>query len=147
MKLGYKILILIAIVISIFWYRHDKSKKEQYYTKEVERLITNLRREDYFAIQNMLTSNLAKKISIESIKRYSKDLNLTRKAKFILNDYKKDNNIVKVKGVVVNNNQELPLEVTYKESNNTLYILEQKIGSRLLKPKEYTFPINLKSKE
>ena len=144
MKLGYKILIAIGIGVGIYEVISYNSAQKERIIKEVNRLVTDIRREDYFAIQNLLDSNLAKSISIEDIKEFTKDLNLSRDTKFILEDYDKKDSIIKIKGVVLSKNKELPLSLTYKENNKTLLILEQKLGSRILQPKKSSFPLNLK---
>jgi len=143
MKPGYKILIAIGIGIGVYkLVNYDSAQKERL-TKEVNKIITDIRREDYFAIQNQLSPKLAQNISIDEIKAFTKDLNLTRDTKFILGNFDKKNSLIKLKGVVVDKNRELPLNLTLKDNNGTLLILKQKLGSRILEPKKGNFPLNI----
>jgi hypothetical protein len=143
MKPGYKILIAIGIGIGVYkLVNYDSAQKERL-TKEVNKIITDIRREDYFAIQNQLSPKLAQNISIDEIKAFTKDLNLTRDTKFILGDFEKKNSLIKLKGIVVDKNRELPLNLTLKDNNGTLLILKQKLGSRILEPKKGNFPLNI----
>ena len=144
MKPGYKILIAIGISIILYKYINYNSQEKELVNKKINNLITDIRREDYFAIQNLLSSKLAQSISIEDIKSFTKDLNLTRDSKFILTNYNKDKNIIKVNGNIVLKSKKLPLKIIYQENNGTLQILEQIIGSKVLKSKKYTFPLNTK---
>jgi len=143
MKLGYKILIAIGFSVGVYKLAHYDSAQKERLTKEVNKIITDIRREDYFAIQNQLSPKLAQNISIEEIKAFTKDLNLTRDTKFILDGFDKKDSLIKVKGVVVDKNRELPLNITLKDNNGTLLILQQKLGSRILEPKKGNFPLNI----
>ncbi len=143
MKPGYKILIAIGIGVGIYKLVSYNSAKKERLTNEVNRLVTDIRREDYFAIQNLLDPSLAQKISIEEIKAFTKDFNLTRESKFVLEDYDRQKDIIKVEGFVLDRDKKIPLNLTYKDNNGTLIILEQKFGTKKLEHKEGSFPLNI----
>jgi len=144
MKLGYKILIAIGIGVGLYNFTSQDSQEKERLTKEVNKLVTDIRREDYFAIQNSLAPKLTQNISIEDIKYFTKDLNLTREAKFILEDFDKNSDTINIEGVILNKNKEIPLNLTLKDNNGTLLIIQQKLGSRVLEPKKSKFPLNIK---
>ncbi len=143
-KPGYIILLVIGLFIA-YKYFFDNSKEINFYTQEVDKTLTDLKHQDYFALQNKLSNNLKKSVSIDDIKHYTDSINLGRKYKFVLSDYNKKDNKVVVSGTLIYKNSEKPLQITYKENNGTLLIESQKIGASLLKPKSVKFPINPKS--
>jgi len=135
LKPGYKILIAIAIVsVGYHYYSKNKEMKNSY-IKDVNKILTDIRREDLFEIQNKLVPKLSKELALEDIKKFAQDLNLTKESKFILSDVDKDKNITTIKGKVAINKQELPLLIKYQDINGTNYILQEKIGNRELKLK------------
>ncbi len=136
MKPGYKILIAIAIVsVGYHYYSKNKEMKNSY-IKDVNKILTDIRREDLFEIQNKLVPKLSKELALEDIKKFAQDLNLTKESKFILSDVDKDKNITTIKGKVAINKQELLLLIKYQDINGTNYILQEKIGNRELKLKK-----------
>jgi DNA replication protein DnaD len=136
LKPGYKILIAIAIVsVGYHYYSKNKEMKNSY-IKDVNKILTDIRREDLFEIQNKLVPKLSKELALEDIKKFAQDLNLTKESKFILSDVDKDKNITTIKGKVAINKQELLLLIKYQDINGTNYILQEKIGNRELKLKK-----------
>lgn len=140
-KPGYIILLAIALFVA-YRYFFDNSKEINYYTNEVSKSLTDLKHEDYFALQNRLTNNLRKNVSIDDIKQYIDSIKLGREYKFIFDDYDKKENTIVVSGTVIYKNSEKPLQVTYKDNNGTLLIESQKIGANSLKSKSVKFPID-----
>ena len=143
MKPGYKIIIGALIVYGIYHYLSEKSKEELLYKKRVDSIITDIRHEDYFSLQNKLAPNISDKISIEDIKQFSKDLNLTKNSKFILNEIDKKSNYIKVVGEIVTKSKKLQYSGTFIDKNGTLLINSQVINNRKLEATKTTFPINL----
>ena len=143
-KPGYIILLIIALFVA-YKYLFDNSKEINYYTQEVGKTLTDLKHEDYFALQNKLSDNLKSTLSIDDIKGYIDTIKLGREYKFVLSDYDKKENRVIVSGTLIYKNSEKPLEVVYKDKNGTLLIESQRIGTSSLKPKGFKFPINSKS--
>jgi len=141
LKPGYKILIAIAIVSVGYNYYSSKELKKKRYTKEVNKLLVNTRREDYFAIQNMLDKNVSKFISIEDIKQYCNDLNLSKELKLVIKEISEDNNIIKINGIVQSKSSKLPLSIIYSDNNGTYLIVKYKLGTKELKAKNFSFPI------
>ena len=135
MKPGYKILIAIAIMSVGYHYYSENEEMKNSYIKDVNKILTDIRREDLFEIQNKLVPKLSKELALEDIKKFAQDLNLTKESKFILSDVDKDKNITTIKGKVAINKQELPLLIKYQDINGTNYILQEKIGNRELKLK------------
>ena len=143
MKPGYKIIIGALIVYGIYHYLSENSKEELLYKKRVDSIISDIRHEDYFSLQNKLAPNISDKISIEDIKQFSKDLNLTKNSKFILNEIDKDKNYTKVVGEIVTKSKKLQYSGTFIDKNGTLLINSQVINNRKLEATKTTFPINL----
>ncbi len=143
-KPGYIILLLIGIFVA-YKYFFDNSKEVNYYTQEVGKSLTDIRHEDYFALQNKLSDNLKNSLSIDDIKHYIDTIKLGREYKFVLSDYDKKPDSVVVSGTLIYKNSEKPLKVIYKDNNGTLLIESQKIGNSSLEPKSVKFPINSKS--
>ncbi len=143
MKPGYKIIIGALIVYGIYHYLSENSKEELLYKKRVDSIISDIRHEDYFSLQNKLAPNISDKISIEDIKQFSKDLNLTKNSKFILDEIDKDKNYTKVLGEIVTKSKKLQYSGTFIDSNGTLLINSQVINNRKLEATKTTFPINL----
>ena len=140
-KPGYIILLVIGLVIA-YKYFFDNSKEINFYKQEVGKILTDLKHEDYFALQNRLSNNLKKSVSIDDIKQYIESINLGREYKFVLSNYDKKENRVVVSGTLIYKNSEKPLQVTYKDNNGTLLIESQNIGNSFLKPKSFKFPMN-----
>ena len=141
-KPGYIILLVIALFI-VYKEFFDNSKEINYYTQEVDKTLTDLKHEDYFALQNRLSNNLRKNVSIDDIKEYIDSIKLGREYKFIFSDYDKKENTIVVSGTLIYKNSEKPLQVTYKDNNGTLLIESQNIGNSSLKPKSVKFPLNM----
>lgn len=139
-KPGYIILLIIALFVA-YKYFFDNSKEINYYTQEVGKTLTDLKHEDYFALQNKLSDNLKSTLSIDDIKGYIDTIKLGREYKFVLSDYDKKENRVVVSGTLIYKNSEKPLEVVYKDKNGTLLIEFQRIGTSSLKPKSVEFPL------
>ena len=139
-KPGYIILLFIGLFVA-YKYFFDNSKEINLYTQEVGKTLTDLKHEDYFALQNKLSNNLRKNISIDDIKEYIESINLGREYKFILSGYDKKENKVAVSGTLIYKNNEKSLEITYKENNGTLLIESQKIGTSSLQSKNVKFPL------
>jgi len=139
-KPGYIIIILIAIFVA-YKYFFDNSKEIEFYTKEVDKTLTDLKHEDYFALQSKLSSNLKNILSIDDIKHYADSIKLGREYKFVLSNYNKKANKVSVSGILIYKNSEKAVEVVYKDNNGTLLIESEKIGTSSLKPKSFKFPI------
>jgi len=138
-KPGYYILLAVAL---FFLYRHffDDSKEINYYTKEVNSILTDIKRQDYFALHSKLGKNLKKSVSIEDIKLFTKSIDLDSKYKFIFKDYKKIENKIEVTGTVLSKSKELLLDILLQENNSTLKILNQQIGTNEIKAKNLNFP-------
>ena len=143
-KPGYYILLAVAL---FFLYRHffDDSKEINYYTKEVNSILTDLKHQDYFALHSKLSKNLKKSVSVEDIKLFTKSVELDNKYKFIFKDYKKIDNKIEVTGTVLSKSKELPLDILLQENNGTLKILNQQIGTSEIKAKNLDFPIVVNS--
>jgi hypothetical protein len=140
MKLGYKILIAIGIGVVAYKLINYNSKEKELITKKVNSIVTDIRREDYFAIQESLEPTLAQNISIDDIKRFTKDLNLSRDSRFVLDNYEKKSNIYKIKGNIITSSKEIPFKLELKDNNKTLFILKESIGEKELKGLNRTFP-------
>jgi len=143
-KPGYIILLVIGLFIGYKKF-FDNSKVENFYKEEVNKTLTDLKHEDCFAMQSILSDNLQKSVSIDDIKQYIQSINLGREYKFVLSDYVKKNNKIEISGTLIYKNKEKPLKIVYRDNNGTLLIESQKIGANFLKPKSLKFPINAKN--
>jgi hypothetical protein len=141
MKPGYKIIIVAAIVFGVYSYFTQESVYKDRCNKVISKLITDLRREDYFAVQNSLDFTAKQNISIDEIKEFSKDLNFTRDTKFVIQNIEQKGGLINVEATILAKNRELPLNLSCKDNNGTLLILNQKVGAKSLKPKKLSFPI------
>jgi len=142
-KPGY---IIIAIILSFFIYKKffDNSEERAIYSKSVEEFLTDLRHQDYFALQNRLSKSLKKCFSVEDAKSFIDSINLGRKYKFELKDYEKNKNLITVQGALIFNSKNLPLITTFEDNNGTLTIKRAQIGASIVRDKNLTFPINCK---
>jgi len=142
-KPGY---IIIAIILSFFIYKKffDNSEEKAFYSKSVEEFLTDLRHQDYFALQNRLSESLKKCFSVEDAKSFIDSINLGRKYKFELKDYDKNKNLITVQGVLIFNSKNLPLTTTFEDNNGTLRVKRAQIGISIIKDKNLTFPLNCK---
>ncbi len=141
MKLGYKIIITIIVLWSGYKYFHNTNKEKLFYENEVNKIVTDLRHQDYFAIQKRLTPKNSKNISIEDIKLFISDFNLSKKAKFSLDSIDKDNNITTVIGSLLDGNRKSMVKINFKDINNTPYIYSQQFGNKTLQIPKTSFPI------
>ncbi len=141
-KPGYIILMTIAIIY-IFFHFHNKSKaKKDFYIKKINSILTDIRREDYFAMQNKLSTTLSNLISIEDIKNFMYDLNITRKSRFELTDIEEFNKTyIEVVGIIINNKNRLPAKFIFEDVNKTLRVKYQKIYLKELKYSKKNFPL------
>lgn len=141
MKPGYKILIVVLIVSAFFYYKNKKAEEEAYYAGKVESILTDIRREDYFALHEKFLPKVAKNISIESIQNYIKRISLGSSYKFQNLNHKENNGTTTITGEVVSKKYRLPLTMTFKDINGTLYLLQQKIGDIKLQQSKNPFPL------
>lgn len=141
-KPGYKILFIIALLYTAYYLYSKNQEHKIVYINAVEKIVTDIRREDYFAIQEHFNSKLAKSVSIENIKEFASNLDITKNSKFYLDTIKtKSDTLIDVDGVVATKSKELPLDITFRDSNGTLYIEYIKIGTKELNEIKYDFPI------
>ena len=139
-KKGYIYILIILVAIYGYFSFNSGSDKKQY-TNAIDNMLTDIRREDYFAIHNKLDDSLKDKISIEDIKNYCQSIKLTKESKFKLVNIDKKNNTIKLSGIVTTKNKEQELYANLKENNNSFKFLSQKIGKVELKEKNASFPI------
>jgi len=140
-KPGYYILLAVALFF-IYRYFFDDSKEINYYTKEVNSILTDIKHQDYFTLHSKLAQNLKKSVSMEDIKFFVNSLELDSRYKFIFNDYKKRGTKVEITGTVLSESKELLLDILLQESNGTLKIVNQQIGISEIKAKNLKFPIS-----
>ena len=134
-------MILIILIAIYGYFSFSSSADKKRYTKTINNLLTDIRREDYFAIHTKLDNSLKDKISIEDIKNYCQNIKLTKESKFKLVNIDKNNDIIKLSGIVTTKDKQLELYTDLKENNNSLKFLSQKIGKAELKEKNASFPI------
>ncbi len=146
MKLGYKIIIVAIVSYFAYGYYSTVQDRKRQYIKEVESIMTDIRREDYFAMHNSLDSTISSKISIDDISLFIKGFKFTKQSTFILESIDNDSNRVIVKGSIVNNNKEMPSIFKFKDNNGTISILSEKIGTKELVGSRYSFPITANKK-
>ena len=139
-KKGYIYLTIIALAI-YGYISYKNSKEREHYSTIVNSMITDIRREDYFAIHSKLSNNLKSKISIEDIKNYCQSLKLNKQSSFDLKHIKKEDENITLSGIVTTDKKQQELYTTLQESNDTYTILSQKIGKSELKAKKVSFPI------
>jgi L-rhamnose mutarotase len=139
-KKGYIYLAIIFVAIYLYFNYKDREKKI-HYSKIIDSILTDIRREDYFALHSKLSSDLKSKISIDDIKNYCTKLKISKDNKFEIKDYKESNNTIKISGIFVNSAKKSELHTTIKEQNGTITIISQKIGKISLVPKKESFPI------
>jgi len=139
-KIGYIILLIIAIIFGIRYY-FDDSKEVALYSKNIINSINDLKNRNYFQYQNRLSNDLKSIISIEQIKNFANSLTLSKSYKFILKNYKKDKNKIIINGVLITNSTKIPIQTQFSDVNKTLLIDYQKIGNFEIKESNLTFPI------
>ena len=139
-KKGYIYISVIIIAIYLF-VNYKDSQKKSHYSKIIGSILTDIRREDYFALHSKLSNNLKSKISIDNIKNYCTKLKISKDNKFEIKDYKESNNTVKISGIFTNSAKKSELHIAIKEQNGTITIISQKIGKFSLVPKKESFPI------
>jgi len=145
-KKGYIYLTIIAV--SIYSYlNYKESKEEAHYTKVINNMLTDIRREDYFVIHSKLSDDLKNRISIEDIKKYCQAIELNKKSSFELKKMKKNDNNITLLGIVKTDTLEQELHTTLKESNNSIKFLSQKIGKVELKAQKLSFPLTTSNKK
>ena len=137
-KPGYYILLAIALFF-IYRYFFDDTKKLTRYTKEVNSILADIEHQDYFAMHNKLSQKLKQTVSIEDIKEYIDRVKLGNKYKFIFKDYENVDNRIKILGTVIVKAREIPLQIIAIEKNGRLEILEEKIGTHVIKGKKLPF--------
>ncbi len=139
-KPGYIILGVIALFVA---YKHffDDSEVREYYTKEVNSFLTDLKHEDSFALQSKLAPNLKQVISIDELQNFINSVKLGSRYKFELKDYDKEDNSIKIIGNLIKKDTKEQLRVTLKDINGTLYIESSEIGSVKLTHKNLSFPL------
>ncbi len=139
-KPGYIIVALILVFI-IYKRYFDDSKYVAFLNAQVDKVLNDIKHQDYFALQEKLTLKNKKQTSIEDIENFCQALRLSQEYKFTLKDYSKNNNEVNVTGTVIDNNKKLPLELIFVENNSTYLIKSGKIASRNLTANKKVFPI------
>ena len=144
-KKGYILLALLAAVV-YFFISYQKSKTRDYFTKIGQDIITHIRHQDYFVIHQQLNKDLQSRISIEDIKKFITPYEFSREAKFILHDYDKDKDAIKIVGFIKDKNKTFNTKISIKEQNNTLVINALEINKDKLKKRKFSFPIVLEKK-
>jgi len=145
-KPGYKILALLAVIYFIYFIYSKNASAKLVYKNKIDSILTDIRREDYFSFQDKLTKDLANSNGIENIKEFMRDINITKSTKFKLDNIDDSNKtLIKVSGILVTKNRELPLVVEFSDNNKTLYIKKATIGVKELKVINYSFPISASS--
>jgi len=145
-KPGYYILLILALFFA-YKYFFDDSKEISKYTNNINAFLTDIKHEDSFALHNKLSDNLKHTLSIDDIKEFIDNNKLGIHYKFILKNYKKTQNTVDIKGVVIANSKELPLDIVIKDTNQTFVILKGKLGSSEIKAKKLAFPLAVTVKQ
>ncbi len=141
MKLGYKIIIIVLITsVGFFYYQRVKSKKEERYITKVNSIITNIRHRDYFAFHKEFLPELAQKVSIERIQEYMKHFSIERDVQFHLNDILQKSDIITLNGELESKKSNVPLEMTFQEKNNTLYLISPNIANQTIEGVDLEFP-------
>ncbi|HGZ70361.1 MAG TPA: hypothetical protein ENK74_03100, partial [Nitratifractor sp.] len=120
MKLGYKIIISLLLIVAIILYSKGSVKKEQErYIKRVSSLLTDIRRRDYFAFHNELLPQRAQQVSIEKVAEFMGDNSMKKSSQIELKSIEENNNSYKINGIFVTKESSIPFEMQFKESNNT----------------------------
>ncbi len=143
MKLGYKIIIFIFIIVGLITYfRSGQKSKELRFKKKVEKIVTDIRHRDYFSFQQELLPQLTKSVSIESIKKFMEPLKIERSAKIELRAIEDRNNSHHISGEIDSKKIKIPFEINFVEdSNRTLFLISSQIGNSTLKGEGSVFPL------
>ena len=139
-KPGYIILAILAIFF-IYKYFFDDSKIRKTYTKEVNKVLTDLKHEDSFALQSKLSPDLTHYISIDDLQNYMERVKLGSRYKFELEDYEKEDNNLTIYGYIIKKDNKESIKIEFNDINNSLFINSLEIGKAKLSAKKYSFPI------
>ncbi|HHH20511.1 MAG TPA: hypothetical protein ENK87_01165 [Nitratifractor sp.] len=143
MKLGYKIIIALLLIVAIILYSKGSVKKEQErYIKRVSSLLTDIRRRDYFAFHNELLPQRAQQVSIEKVAEFMGGISIKKSSQIELKSIEENNNSYKINGIVVSKESSIPFEMQFKESNNTLLLEQTKVGNSSLEDDKGLFPMD-----
>lgn len=145
MKLGYKIIISLILIVAIVLYSKGSAKKEQErYIKRISSLLTDIRRRDYFAFHNELLPQRAQKVSIEKVAEFMGDISIEKSSRIELKSIEENNSSFKINGIVISKESSIPFEMQFKESNNTLLLEQTRVGNSSLEDDKGLFPIDNK---
>ncbi len=141
-KPGYLIVAIIILFIIYKLFIDDSSYREELST-EVNTILTDIKHQNYFSLQERLTPNAKKTVSIEDIEKFCKDIHLNENFKFILKKYNKKDKLVNISGNIIIQNKKTPLGLTLIENNSTKFIKSFKIGTKELNSKKINFPLTV----
>ena len=143
MKLGYKIIILIFIIVGLILYFSNGQRQEELrFKRKIEKIVTNIRHRDYFSFQQELLPKLTKSISIESINKFMDPLKIERNSKIELKAIEEKNNTYHISGNVDSNKLKIPFDIYFVEDNNsTIFLINSKIGNSTLEGEGSVFPL------
>ncbi len=141
-KAGYLIVAIIILFIIYKLFIDDSSYREELST-EVNTILTDIKHQNYFSLQERLTPNAKKTVSIEDIEKFCKDIHLNENFKFILKKYNKKDKLVNISGNIIIQNKKTPLGLTLIENNSTKFIKSFKIGTKELNSKKINFPLTV----
>ncbi len=145
-KKGY-IIIAVLIAASYFYMNYQESLKREHFTKLAQDIVTQIRYQDYFFLQNSLKKELQDKISLEDIRNFLKHYHFSRAVQFKLKEYEKNATALKLIGSIEDKNRSYPSIMVFLEQNGSVQIEFLEINTIKLKPREFSFPIVMKRQE
>jgi hypothetical protein len=141
-KPGYYILFFIFLTFYSCNRYNALKEYELSLQNKINNLLTFLKSKNFFKFQEELNGTLKHKISIENIKNYSNAINLDANSTFLLKNLdKKDNNLIFIKGVIINKNMQKKANFILIENNKTFYLLNSKIENLEIIDINKTFPL------
>jgi hypothetical protein len=145
LKLGYKIIIAVILIVAIILYSKGSAKKEQErYIKRVSSLLTDIRRRDYFEFHKKLLPQRAQRVSLEKVAEFMGGISINKDSHIDLKSIEENNSSFKINGIVISKESSIPFEMQFKESNNTLLLEQTRVGNSSLEDGKGLFPIDNK---
>lgn len=145
MKLGYKIIIVLLIIIAFFYIRARQKHELARFETKVKKLVTDIRHRDYFEFHQELAPKLTQEVSIESIQKFMAPLKIERDSTIEIIKLKEQNSSYYLDGKINSKKIMLPFKMVFCEDNHSrLLLLNTKVGNSTLQLEKEVFPLQSK---
>ena len=145
MKLGYKIVIAVVVVVAIFSIRYMQKQELARFEQKVEKLATDIRHRDYFSFQQELAPELTQHVSIEGIQKFMEPLKIERGVDVAVTKIEEHNSTHYIEGTLHSKKVKIPFEMVFDEDNSSrLLLLSTKVGNSTLELEGSVFPFTKK---